>query len=68
MSASAQKVIQCSGQALPVEKSTYGGLGKSKQRHPQGKQNTLKEGQKDQRLVLKTATEMQETSYHNYFG
>ncbi|MGO9612810.1 MAG: hypothetical protein ACLPX5_07235 [Dissulfurispiraceae bacterium] len=56
MRAFAQKVIQSSIQALPVEKSAYSGLHNSKERYPPGKHNSLKEGRKYQRLVLKAAT------------
>ena len=41
MLAFAQKVIQCSGQAFPLQKSAYGGLDNSKERYPQGKSNGL---------------------------
>jgi hypothetical protein len=58
MRAFTQKVIQCPSQPFAVEKSAYGGLDKSKDRHPEGKQNTPKEGRKDQGLVLKTATKV----------
>src|SRR5215471_3843548 len=64
----AQQVLQGSRHTFPVEQSPHSGLAKGKERHPAGKQRTLKEGRQHQGFGLKTAPKGHETADHDHFG